>query len=343
MRQIPRRNITLWVSLFFLFIITGATFLTPISYYTIKPGTAMNVRPFVQVEGRSHAKGGDFLLTTISLRRGTVFDYLASKVTENIVLVPINQILTMGESGDQYDRRQQENMQVSQQSATIAAYRYAHKPITVLSEGVEVFHVNRTHSDLKQGDLIRKVDEKAIATTEELLAFLKLKRVGDFVRVELLRNKKKVIKRIGLIRLPGKESRAGLGIIPVTRVRLITKPVVKIEAQDIGGPSAGLMFSLEVLNQLLPYDLTKGYQIAGTGTISSEGKVGQIGGIEHKVLAAEREGAHVFFCPKDLESGDENEKLAKAKVKKLKSKMKLVPVASLKEAVRYLEGMKKTP
>lgn len=72
-------------------------------------------------------------------------------------------------------------------------------------------------------------------------------------------------------------------------------PTVKVKTDEIGGPSAGLMFSLEIYNQLTSEDLTKGYQIAGTGTIDEKGAVGPIGGIEQKIVAADKAGAEIFL------------------------------------------------
>jgi PDZ domain-containing protein len=99
------------------------------------------------------------------------------------------------------------------------------------------------------------------------------------------------------------------------------------------------MFALEILNQLTPGDLTRGLKIAGTGTISAEGEVGQIGGVEQKVMAADREGADLFFVPADVRPGDSNQSKAEAVAREIGSRMKIVPVHSLEEAVRYLKRM----
>ncbi|MBA1395155.1 peptidase, partial [Lactobacillus sp. XV13L] len=96
-----------------------------------------------------------------------------------------------------------------------------------------------------------------------------------------------------------KKKKPGLGISLVDHVQVHTQPNVKINAGDIGGPSAGLMFSLQIYTQLTHQNLTKGRIIAGTGTISPHGKIGPIGGIDKKVYAANREHAKVFFAPND--------------------------------------------
>jgi PDZ domain-containing protein len=194
---------------------------------------------------------------------------------------------------------------------------------------------------LKENDLIQAIDRQPVQTAEQLMQALKWRRPGERVHLRVIRNGKAREETVMLTRLPAVtgKTRAGIGIVPVTDRVVKTTPVVRLNAGDIGGPSAGLMFSLEIFNQLTPGDLTRGYRIAGTGTISPDGRVGQIGGVEHKVVAAEREGASLFFVPKDLLPGDNNAATAMATVRHLKLHMKVVPVATLQEAIRYLERL----
>jgi len=103
---------------------------------------------------------------------------------------------------------------------------------------------------------------------------------------------------------------------------------VAIDSGQIGGPSAGLMWTLGLIEELTPGDLTDGRTIAGTGTIAPDGTVGPIGGIEEKVVAAERAGATVFFAP-DQDA---------AAAEKVADHIVVVPVSNFQEAVDYLEG-----
>lgn len=93
--------------------------------------------------------------------------------------------------------------------------------------------------------------------------------------------------------------RAGLGVSLITDRNVKVKPEVDMDIENIGGPSAGLMMSMEIYNQLTKEDETKGHHIAGTGTIDDEGKVGPIGGISQKVVAADKAGADIFFAPNE--------------------------------------------
>ncbi|NIK68784.1 S16 family serine protease [Paenibacillus sp. BK720] len=106
---------------------------------------------------------------------------------------------------------------------------------------------------------------------------------------------------------------------------------IMIAANDVGGPSAGLMFALQSLNLLLNEDFTRGLRIAGTGTIDKDGKVGSIGAISLKVVTAEQAGAELFLAPTD------NYKEAAAKAKELRSEMKVVPVTSLGSAIAAIQ------
>ncbi len=121
-----------------------------------------------------------------------------------------------------------------------------------------------------------------------------------------------------------------------------------MKTEDIGGPSAGLMFTLEILNQLLDENLTKGYAIAGTGEMLIDGSVGRIGGIDYKVIAADRDGIEIFFAPDDeitaqmkakypeLES---NYTTAVKTAKDIGTKMKIVPVKTVDDAIAYLKQL----
>ncbi|HJV30720.1 MAG TPA: S16 family serine protease, partial [Bacillales bacterium] len=111
------------------------------------------------------------------------------------------------------------------------------------------------------------------------------------------------------------------------------------KTDEIGGPSAGFMFSLEIYNQLTKEDLTKGYQIAGTGTIASDGKVGPIGGIEQKIIAADKAGAEIFFAPNEEGSKHSNYRDALKTAKDIGTKMKIVPIDTFDDAIKYLNTL----
>lgn len=100
------------------------------------------------------------------------------------------------------------------------------------------------------------------------------------------------------------------------------------------------MFSLEIYNQLVKEDMTKGHRVAGTGTINDKGEVGPIGGISQKIVAADKEEAEIFFAPNEKGAAGSNYREAVKTAKKIDSDMKIVPVDSFSDAVTYLEKLK---
>lgn len=333
----------------FLLLLSALTaaWVIPVPYFVLRPGSAVPVFQFVDVEGGNLRKQGEFLLTTVSVSEGNALKYLYAWMVPGSKLVPREKILEPGENPDTYRLRQREWMALSQQNAILAAFRYAGRPVEEILLGVKVIQTLSgmpAEHELAFGDRIVAVDGRPTKSVSQLLRWLKGKREGESVRLTLCRKGRTLEKTLSLVPFShGKGKQAGIGIVPITERRLQTDPAVQIRADHIGGPSAGLMFSLEILNQLTHEDLTRGMKIAGTGTISAEGEVGQIGGVEQKVRAADREGADLFFVPADVHPGDSNQSEAETVVRQINSRMKIVPVHSLGEAVRYLKGLKKAP
>src|SRR5690606_4329531 len=142
---------------------------------------------------------------------------------------------------------------------------------------------------LKPGDRVISMDGNKFENQQEFVDFLAEKQQGDSVELVIERGGRELIEIIVLKPLPTEPDRVGLGISFVEDSTITTDPEVKIDSEQIGGPSAGLMFTLEIINQLLEEDITKGYDVAGTGTMEREGEVGRIGGIDQKVMAADKD------------------------------------------------------
>jgi Lon-like protease len=338
-----QRNIWGVIALSIICFLIGGAFLIPIPYFAIGPGKVVEVGPLVTVGKEKGNEEGSFRLTTISMKQGAPVDLLLSRWTSTTELIPEEHILAEDEDKRDYQRRQTVNMRLSQNQAIVAAFRHAKRPVSQKVLGVEVERVLKEGTtSLKEGDVIKRIDGEPVASTQQLISRLSRKRAGERVALTLLRNGKEMRITASLVPLrvePGSKPRAGLGIVPVEKVEVKTTPPTHIDAQEIGGPSAGLMFALEVLNRLVPEDLTRGYRIAGTGTITADGEVGQIGGIQHKVVAADKAGMDLFFCPKDIRPEDQNEKTAKQTVKRLGIKMRVIPVSDLDEAVQALKKL----
>ena len=195
---------------------------------------------------------------------------------------------------------------------------------------------------LKAGDVIKEFNGQKITQISDLEHLLNGFKLGDKVHITVKRGKelKEVETESGEFPtewLPeGTKHKVGLGILQSEDITLDVNPPVKFDTQGIGGPSAGLMMTLEIFEQLTPEDLTKGYDICGTGTIDYKGNVGPIGGIKQKIVAADKAGAEIFFAPK----AEHEAKDAMAAAKDIHSDIKIVPVSTFDDAVKYLRSLK---
>lgn len=193
-----------------------------------------------------------------------------------------------------------------------------------------------------------KVDGLSFKSAEEFMEYVKGQEVGQVVTITFIHNGKEEEASGKLIEL-STDKKPGIGITLTDHTEIATDTEVAINSGSIGGPSAGLMFTLEIYEQLTHQNIRKGEKIAGTGTINRAGEVGRIGGIDKKVASADEAGMNIFFAPDDTISEEvkkenpdikTNYEEAKAAAKKLNTSMKIVPVKTVQDALEYLENMK---
>lgn len=347
-----QRRKRFFTTLLVLLLVSGVAFYIPVPYYITQPGSLIELQPIIKVGAGGVDKDGSFMLVTVSMLNGNAAYYLYALISPYADLVRYDRLLGHEETPQDYHERQLYVMQNSQDDAILAAFNYASGHVDVSAEahhaGVRVVRtVPGTPAEkvLQPGDVILEADGKEIHSVESLLQLLHETKLKEVVTFSVQRGEKERQVQVALDILPstdgkeGERSRVGLGIYPVTHRVVSSTPEVTIDTNEIGGPSAGLMMALEIYNQLHPMDLTKGYRIAGTGTIDPQGKVGQIGSVDHKVAAADARAADLFFVPKDVASHDDNETVAVQTARKLGTQMNIVPVATLKDAVDYLHKL----
>jgi PDZ domain-containing protein len=328
-----------------MLVIYGLVFVK-LPYYIFSPGSAEQIRPMVEVKQGGYPEKGTFMLTTVSVRVANVLGYISTKFNSNQELYDKNSIRYAGETESQYNERQSFVMQSSQSSAMVVAYQKAAIPFHIQTDKVVLIQTLKdmpAMAVLKPWDELTAIDNNKILSAKDLQDYLKNKKAGDTVTLKFIRDSVAQEVNLKLALLPVDPSapkqtapRAGLGIVPANVQSIRSEDPQKqvtVQAGDIGGPSAGSMFALEIYNQLVKGDITKGYHIAGTGTINEKGEVGPIGGIAHKIVAADRAGAEIFFAPVD------NMKDALAKAEKMHTKMKVVSIATIDDAFRYLKAL----
>ncbi|WP_234340286.1 SepM family pheromone-processing serine protease [Gorillibacterium timonense] len=322
----------------------------PLPYFIYQPGSAEDISPMITTAPGHPPDRGVFMLTTVGVMDANVVSYLWAKATHQEIR-PKQKVL-QGQTEEEYNQTQVYSMSSSQSNAILAAYKHLGIEYSYHTDSIMVLHLipgMPASEVLSVGDQLLKVDGKALEAPDQLVNYLSGKQVGDKVSLTLNRGGKTMEAEVKLAYLPaeatatgGEENRrVGMGITQAVMLTVLSKidaDRISIKAGDIGGPSAGLMFTLEIINRLLPEDIAKGHRIAGTGTIEESGKVGPIGGIQHKVVAADREGAEIFFAPKD-ENGYTNYSDAKKEAEKIGTKMKIIPVSTLDDAIAYLKEL----
>ncbi|MBC5635857.1 PDZ domain-containing protein [Ornithinibacillus sp. BX22] len=309
-------------------------------YYIQKPGGADALKPIVQVENANESEG-DFHLVTVRGGQATPIQYALAKILPHHQILDINDVRPEGITDEEYFQAQLQMMESSQEASTVVAYTAAGKDITIEFNGVYVVSVVpglAADGILQMGDRIIGIDDLEIKESNDLISYIEKKKIGDQITVRLIRDDKEISKDITLGVIDEETKQVGIGITLVTDRDVQVNPPLAFSSGNIGGPSAGLMFSLEIYNQLTEEDLTKGHQIAGTGEIDYEGNVGRIGGIDKKVVAADREGVDVFFAPNEGgRGGDSNYEVAKKKAEEIGTDMVIVPVDTFDDALRYLK------
>lgn len=331
----------------FIFVLVILFFTANTGYYLEVPGSAESTSQYVKVDGKHDKKKGDLLLTTVGVLKATPYFMVRSLGNDFETLYPQEELMGDESYGD-YLQVQQYYMKSATNNAIQAAYKKAHKPFKKVYKGVYVMSLTNNsdfQGKLDVGDTINSINGFKFKSSTQFINYVKKLSKDAKVSINYTRDGKKKTTTGKLTKLE-ETKRYGLGITLTDDTKATGTPEASINAGQIGGPSAGLMFTLQVYSQVANKDLKNGRIVAGTGTISPDGTVGPIGGIDKKVYAASQEGATIFFAPNDPVTKEikkldptyiNNYHLAKQAAKKIHTKMKIVPVKNLDDAINYLE------
>jgi Lon-like protease len=300
----------------------------PLPYYSLSPGPAREVEPLIHIRGvQTFPTQGRLVMTTVEFRQLTLLGSAIAWLDPNQQVVSKDVLFEPGESQQAEQQRSISEMDSSKISASAVALHAAAGYPKERGTGALIDSVVggcAAEGRLFAGDLIGSIDGRKVADAAAAGRLIHAAPAGEKVRFDVTPLGETKDQRVNLVRRPcGGSSRPLVGITMVDDFPFD----IRIESGEIGGPSAGLMFALGVYDLLTPGDLTGGRTIAGTGTIDSQGAVGPIGGIQDKVVAAERAGATVLLVPaanydkaREAASGD----------------LHLVSVGSFDDALRYL-------
>ena len=317
------------IVLLLLFII----FNCPLNYYIIIGGGTSNVSSRISVEDKYESKGS-FNISFVEELKGTVLTYLMSYIIpswerEDANIYKYNDEETI----EDIEFRGDLDLLQSNSNATYWAYKLAGKEVEKIDSKIYVITLDNNYkTSFEVGDQILSMDDNKYDSIEEYKEYIQTLNENDYITIKVLRDgKEKEIKS----KLYKYEDRLIVGIGLQILDEYKTNPKVKIKFKSVeSGPSGGLITTLEIYNQLTERDLTKGKKIAGTGTIEEDGSIGEIGGIEYKILGASKDNVDIFLVP----DGD-NYKDAIKYTKKNNLKIKLICVKNIEDVINELNNL----
>ena len=300
----------------------------PLSAFSFSPGDAIPVQSQIKVAGEPAVKGqGSILMTDVLLTQLTPLTWFIDQFNSSVDIYPASEIFG-GADPSQLNKLQIGQMVDSKTAAVMAAYSLVHLPLQQIEGGQIVATVAGVSPRLEIGDVITAVDGKPVTTA--LQAAHAVEGAGTTVTLAIARPQTAVGQPKRLVVTVKKFLHAGKEIIGVSLVDglvLKLQRPVSISTGQIGGPSAGLAFTLGVLQGLGVLHLSPGATVAATGTMDPQGQVGDVGGVRQKAIAVSRNGAKVFLVPP--------QEVAAAKAANQKG-LTIVPVTTLRSAIDYL-------
>jgi PDZ domain-containing protein len=334
-----RRSLTLAIAGLATVLALVIAVLVPVPYVILEPGPTLNTlgtdksgQPLIAVMGhRTYQTTGNLNMVTVSYEGGpghdlNIFQALRAWLNSSDAVVPESELFPPGQTAQQTQAQDTAQMASSQQLATAAALTALHikyqTNVVVLST-VPGYPASQV---LKPGDIIAAVDGKPVTSQDSLTPMITAHTAGTPLTLTVVRSGKTLQVQV-VTRLSG-----GTPVIGIEVQEHYVFPFsVRISVGDIGGPSAGLMFALGIIDKLTADNLTGGKFIAGTGEITAQGQVKPIGGIQQKMVGARAAGATIFLAP----SGNCSDAAGA-----VPAGMRLVRVKTLTQAITDLADIK---
>jgi Lon-like protease len=327
-----------------LIALITVAWLVPVPFAAMSPGPTENTlgtadgKPIVEITGRETYKTtGQLDLTTVAVsspdQELDLISVIVGWLDPRVAVVPYDYLYPGDPTPQEVAQDNAEAMQTSQQTAIAAALRQAKEKVTPVVQVQAVVKGTPAVGNLKAGDVIVAVDGTTISDSQHVVDLVGKHRPGDKLRFSLRRDGQPVDVTITTAKSPQEPGRAFVGITPFNGFEFPFQVKVNL-GQDIGGPSAGTMFALAIVDKLTKGSLTDGRHIAGTGAIEADGKVQPIGGIQQKIVGAKENGATTFLVP-----AANCEAAAAAGI----DGIKLVRVDTLGSAVRSLKQLHDDP
>jgi Lon-like protease len=280
---------------------------------------------------------GRLAFTAVFETEASWLEILHAKVAGQAEIVPAVYIRPPGTTQEQVNQTNQRLIDESKPVAAVVGLRAAGFPVNITGQGARVESIldgMPAQGVLQVGDIIVGVDGQPVTTTDSLIQAITRHAVGDRINLEVHRGDDDVMLSLVTAESPSEAGRPIVGVTISTYLFDVQMPFqVDIQSDNVGGPSAGFMFALAVLDGVTDGDLTRGYYVAGTGTIAQDGTVGAVGGAAEKALAAEEAGAQIFLAPKD--DAEEAHRWVHA--------IQIIPISRFEDAIAALCGLPPGP
>jgi PDZ domain-containing protein len=305
-----------------------ALYVFPSESYIFLPNRAHAVAPLVEVEGGSDPQdGGGVYYVDVLVRKATLLERLWPGVREGASVVPAEQVRPEGVDDAARRREELAEMELSQRVAAAVALRELGRDVVARPIGARIEFVDPdapAAGKLRAGDVVVSVDGDRVTAPSALRAAIREAGVERELTLRVQRGERRVDVSVRPER--GPEGVPMLGVI-VSQAADIRLPVdVEIDTGGVGGPSAGLAFALDLLEEL-GRDVDGGRKIAVTGTLELDGSVGAVGGIKQKTIGVERADIDLFVVP-----AGENA----AEARRHADGIRIVPVTTFQQALRTL-------
>ncbi len=334
-----RRSLTLLIASVGTAVAIAISVLVPVPYVILGPGPTLNTlgkdssgQPLITISGHpSYRTSGHLNMVTVSYKgcqgdRFNIFTALVGWLNPHEAVVPESEICPAGQTQQQTQQQDTQEMTSSQQTATAAALTELGIPYSTQVVVMQADKGFPAYGVLKAGDVITAVDGTPVTGPTGLTGLIHAHPAGRTLTLTITRNGRSQQVQVGT------KASGGHPVMGVEIEGQYKFPfTVKISVGDIGGPSAGMMFALGIIDKLTSRDLTGGKFIAGTGEITASGQVQAIGGIQQKMVAARDAGATFFLTPASNCADTRGA---------VPAGLRLVKVSTLTQAVNDLEAIK---
>jgi PDZ domain-containing protein len=334
-----------------LTFVAVATWL-PTDLYGVAPGEAQAVSPRVDLSAKTYDSKGELLFVTVNVPRLSLLGRLVGTLDPDVSVKTARELF--GDQTREENRAQNLKLMVySKETAAYVALKRLGYDVGLTGGGPVIESLCLEYKDpndaksacsraapadavLDPGDAIVAVDGQPVVLAEDVAPLLAGKAPGDVVTVTIVRAGSDERTDVEVPLTTSTDGRTIIGFIPVEGgvhedVGYELPVTATISSDEIGGPSAGLAFTLTLLDQLTPGDITGGHKIAATGAINLDGSVGNIGGLRQKTVAVKNSGASYFLVPAD--------QVEEAELEARGSPLEVIGVSTVDEALTVLAGL----